>query len=122
MTVRQALETTAILAKHLRTYSPFIAAIGSSKDKSVRQELIARLAAQLLTDADALTELTLAIENLTGAKGLSIAELLSRLNESWRVNGVDQLFSLCRAIGILADEDIANLVWAKTNWKTEKQL
>ncbi len=121
MTVRQALETTAILAKHLRTYSPFIAAIGTNKDRDVRQELIARLATQLLVDKDALTELTLAVENLTGGvKNSSINELLSLLGESWRTNNVKQLFSLCRAIGILNDEDIASLIWAETNWKTEK--
>lgn len=117
MTVRQALETTAILAKHLRTYSPFIAAIGNSKSKDVKQELIARLATQLLVDKDALPELVLAVENLTGEKNMPIEELLAKLNESWHVNNGNQLFSLCRAIGILNDADIANLIWAETNWK-----
>ena len=117
MDLRQSLETVAILAKHLRTYAPFIAAIGNSTDKTVRQELVVRIASQLIDDKDAFTELSTVISNLTGSDVGDVSLLFDKLPEAWNANDMKRLFSACYSLGILDKADLANLAWAEANWR-----
>ncbi len=116
MDLRQSLETVAILAKYLRTYAPFIAAIGNSADKGIRQELIVRMASQLVEDKEAFVELSTVVSNLTGSAVDDVNSLFDKLPDAWKANDMKRLFGACYSLGILDKTDLANLTWAEVNW------
>lgn len=119
MPLQKALETCGLLAKHLRTYAPILAAIGGSGRKAVRQELLAQFAAQLLTDEAAWADLQKALGNLLGepVETLDLPTLLEKLPEAWRVNRMGSVFGVCVQAGIFDRTDLANYVWVTANWK-----
>ncbi len=119
MALPVALETAALLAKHLRTYAPILAAIGGGGRLAVRQELLTQFAAQLLSDEDAWKDLQKALANLMGEpmEQLNLEQLIERLPEAWKVNRMGSVFGVCTQIGILDKRDLANYVWVTANWR-----
>jgi len=120
MTLEQSVETVALLAKHLRTYTPALAAIGSSPKKLVKQELISRLSKQILEDQEAIPDIVKIITNLTGVQAGEVSEsLLERLVNSWKSNGMNEALVLCFKVGLLERSDIANASWVLSNWSQD---
>ena len=120
MTLEQSVETVALLAKHLRTYTPALAAIGSSPKKLVKQELISRLSKQILEDQEAIPDIVKIITNLTGVQAGEVSELLlERLINSWKSNGMNEALVLCFKVGLLERSDIANASWVLSNWSQD---
>src|SRR3990167_4552040 len=87
MTLEQVIETVALLGKHLRTYTPLLAAIGSTKGK-IRRELIARTFTRLSDDENALHDVQKIVSNLTGINAGTEFSLkdFAKLPESWLAN------------------------------------
>ena len=121
MPLPQALETAALLSRHLRTYTPIIAAIGSGNRKAVRQELLVRLATQLLEDEPARKDLLQAMSNLLGeeVKILELGALAPALRAAWKANKMQDVMGLCYQCGILDKQDLANVHWVIANWSVK---
>jgi len=117
MTLEKKLETIALLAKHLREYAPFVAAIGSAQTKKGKQLILAELSDKFLNDSDFRADILKVAENLLGK---TLSELDSKvvkdIQVSWKTNRLDTAFAVLLELGILDRQDVANLIWIKTNW------
>ena len=119
MTWQVTLETTMLLSKHLRTYTPLLAALGRRGTRAVRQELLIQFAEALHKDKAAFEDVKRIVGNLLGeaVEDVDFVNLPSLFKEAWRLNKMQDSFRVGVALGLIDKTDLARALWVSTNWK-----
>lgn len=124
MSSEASLETLVLIAKHLRTYTPILAAIGSASNKELRQGLVEKLAEQLESDEPARYDILKIVLHLSGQElsGIKYNELFTVFRKAWRNNNMNQVIEACVKLGIYDKPDLVNIDWVLKNWYKDNKI
>lgn len=119
MTWQVALETMMLISKHLRTYTPLLAALGRRGTRVVRQELLIQFSEALHKDNEAFEDVKRIVGNLLGeaVEDVDFVNLPNLFKEAWRLNKMQDALRVGVALGLIDKTDLARALWVSANWK-----
>lgn len=122
MPLEKSLETAALLAKHMRTFTPSLALLFGNPKPGIRREVLQQIGERVAEDVELRADLAKIITNLLGEEAdvAALPTLFPRLLDAWRANRMERLFQICFQIGILDRADLANWLWVKTAMRKKK--
>ncbi len=112
-----ALETWALLLKHINDFTPIIGAILQERNTRIRLGLIGQLGQLLSADPDTTKDLAKVFTNLLGKDAEFSPAMLKQLRVAWKLNDMDAWLAEGRRLGLYTVKDIYDLSWVLAAWE-----
>lgn len=117
MDLPTALETWALLMKHVNDFAPILSAVLQEKNGKVRMQLFGKLGDQLVRDPTATKDLAIVIQNLLGQDVQFGPAIIKQLQAAWKLNEMDAWLAECRRLGLVTMQDLYDLSWILATWE-----